>query len=93
MPAILADPQLDVKIPRSERPRGPQTETVPFEASQEYRLLYLPTMLSVYTARHLQMPESPEALHLHVFGAANHPGCDACREETEFLVAHQKQFF
>jgi len=93
MPATFADPQPHVETCRREFPQNAQKEALPFGAPDEYRFLYVPTMLSVYTARHLQMPQSPEALRLHVFGSADHAGCDACREETEFLVAHQKQFF
>jgi len=90
MPATLAAPEPLTETPA---PQCAPAETSPAVAPDEYRLLYLPTMLAVYTARHLCMPESPEALRLHVFGSADHPGCGACREETAFLVAHQKQFF
>lgn len=68
-------------------------DTLPAIDSREYKLLYLPTMVAVYTARHQQMPESDERLHRHVFGSGGHSGCEACREETEFLIAHQKGFF
>ncbi|HEV2194955.1 MAG TPA: hypothetical protein VGR55_05210 [Candidatus Acidoferrum sp.] len=68
-------------------------QTMPSLASEEYSLLYLPTMLGVFTARHQQMPKSNELLHEHVFGSRGYAGCEACREETEFLVAHQKKFF
>jgi hypothetical protein len=50
-------------------------------------------MVAVYTARHQQMPKSDERLHRHVFGFGGHAGCEECREETEFLVAHQREFF
>jgi hypothetical protein len=101
----LADPELEVEIAPSQPPCGPicepgsaalrrsDQETMPDLSSQEYRLLYLPTMLGVYTARHQQMPASDESLGEHVFGSNSHTGCAACREETEFLVAHQKRFF
>ena len=65
----------------------------PATDSRAYKLLYLPTMVAVYTARHQQMPKSDERLHRHVFGFGGQSGCEACREETEFLVAHQKEFF
>jgi len=68
-------------------------DTLPAIDSHAYKLLYLPTMVAVYTARHQQMPKSDERLHRHVFGFDGHSGCEACREETEFLVAHQKEFF
>jgi hypothetical protein len=68
-------------------------DTCPALDSHAYKLLYLPTMVAVYTARHQQMPKSDERLHRHVFGFGGHSGCEACREETEFLVAHQKEFF
>ena len=68
-------------------------DTLPAVGSEEYKLLYLPTMVAVYTARHQQMPKSDERLHRHVFGFGGHSGCEECREETEFLVAHQKEFF
>ena len=61
--------------------------------SAEYELLYRPTMVGVYTARHQRMPESDRALREHVFGSGGQPGCEVCREETEFLVAHQMRFF
>src|SRR5215467_637223 len=61
--------------------------------TEEYRFIYLPTMVGVYTARHQKMPTSDESLHEHVFGTVRYAGCQACREETEFLVAHQKKFF
>jgi hypothetical protein len=88
--------------PHSDVPRGDShpnsathsiRDTLPAIDSDEYKLLYLPTMVAVYTARHQQMPESDEGLHRHVFGFRGHLGCEACREETEFLVAHQKEFF
>jgi hypothetical protein len=60
---------------------------------EEYELLYRPTMVGVYTARHQRMPNSEKALREHVFGCGGRPGCGECREETEFLVAHQKRFF
>jgi hypothetical protein len=101
----LADPELEVEVvhgrqsaeltsgPESHAARVSTHETMPNLASEEYRLLYLPTMLGVYTARHQQMPTSNESLREHVFGSNSHAGCAACREETEFLVAHQKKFF
>jgi hypothetical protein len=89
-----ASPHSD-ELPVDSQPdtASPPTETLPSIDSEEYRLLYLPTMVAVYTARHQQMPESEAWLHRHVFGFGGHPGCEACREETEFLVAHQKKFF
>lgn len=91
----LADLELEAGLtlepdPHAARP-GKQEEAAN-SASEEYRLLYLPTMLGVYTARHQKMPKSNELLHHHVFGDGDHAGCEACREETEFLVAHQKKF-
>src|SRR5215467_12114448 len=77
----------------SHRARLSEQKTPPNLASAEYRLLYLPAMLGVYTARHQEMPTSDESLREHVFGSASRAGCQACREETEFLVAHQKKFF
>ena len=67
-------------------------QILPQVDSEEYRLFYLPTMLAVYTARHQQMPISEKSLHLHIFGLPGHPGCEACRRETVFLIAHQKRF-
>ena len=61
--------------------------------SAEYELLYRPTMVGVYTARHQRMPESDGALREHIFGSSGQAGCEICREETEFLVAHQMRFF
>jgi hypothetical protein len=100
----LADPELEVEVASKQRARlafEPEShdsrvsthETMPNPASKEYRLLYLPTMLGVYTARHQQMPTSDASLQEHVFGSNRQAGCAACREETEFLVAHQKKFF
>jgi len=101
----LAEPELEVEIAPSKqrvRPRfkpdshaagASKQDRLPNTTSQEYRLLYLPTMLGVYTARHQEMPMSNESLRDHVFGTVGHPCCEACREETEFLVAHQKRFF
>lgn len=100
----LADPELEVEVaskqrselalePESHASRLSMHEAMPHLASEEYRLLYLPTMLSVYTARHQQMPTSDAFLREHVFGSNSQAGCAACREETEFLVAHQKKFF
>lgn len=101
----FTEPGLEVNIVPSQQPTGlyfeadqytaspSNQEAIPNLASEEYRLLYLPTMLGVFTARHQQMPLSNELLHVHVFGTKDHAGCDACREETEFLVAHQKKFF
>ena len=60
---------------------------------EENELLYRPTMVGDYTARHQRMPNSEKALREHVFGCGGRPGCGECREETEFLVAHQKRFF
>lgn len=77
----------------SHAARPATEEAMPNPASREYKLLYLPTMLSVFTARHQQMPASDQSLGEHVFGSNIHSGCAACREETEFLVAHQKKFF
>jgi len=99
-----ADLELDVEVapeqcaglapePESHASRLSTHETMPNLASKEYRLLYLPTMLGVYTARHQQMPTSNASLREHVFGSNRHAGCVACREETEFLVVHQKKFF
>lgn len=105
MTVKLADPELEVKIAPCQRPGGltrepaaasarrSYQETMSHPGSEEYALLYLPTMLGVYTARHQQMPASDESLCEHVFGSYRHRGCAACREETEFLVAHQKRFF
>lgn len=105
MTVKLADPELEVEIAPSQRPGGltrepdaasarrSYQETMSDPGSEEYTLLYLPTMLGVYTARHQQMPASDESLCEHVFGSNSHAGCAACREETEFLVAHQKRFF
>lgn len=92
---IAPSPQPDVRTVKVHaNPAGPSTqETLPNLDSQEYKLMYLPTMLGVYTARHQQMPTSDESLREHVFGTGGYPGCEACREETEFLVAHQKKFF
>ncbi len=101
----LAEPELEVDITPAQHPSGlffeadsytaspSNQDALPNLASAEYRLLYLPTMLGVFTARHQQMPKSNELLHTHVFGSKGHAGCEACREETEFLVAHQKKFF
>jgi len=85
MPATFADHENAVEA------AAPQT--LPDLDSEEYRLLYVPTMVAVYTAHHQRMPQSEEALHRHVFGFDGHTGCAACHEETEFLVAHQKKFF
>jgi hypothetical protein len=85
MPATLAEVENAVET------SSPQI--LPDVDSEEYRLLYVPTMVAVYTAHHQRMPKSEESLHQHVFGFDGHSGCHACREETEFLVAHQKQFF
>src|SRR5919108_6443565 len=105
MTVKLADPEREVEIAPSQPLRGLTYESdsaaarrsrrkaMPDPNSQEYRVLYLPTMLGVYTARHQQMPASDESLGEHVFGSNSHAGCAACREETEFLVAHQKRFF
>lgn len=101
----LAEPGLDVDIAPAQQPAGlffeadsytagPSNQNaMPNLASEEYRLLYLPTMLGVFTAGHQQMPLSNELLRMHVYGSNGHAGCEACREETEFLVAHQKKFF
>ena len=101
----LADPELEVAIAPSQQPTGltlgapaytarrSNQEAMPNLASEEYRFLYLPTMLGVFTARHQEMPKSNEFLHTHVFGTEDQAGCEACREETEFLVAHQKKFY
>jgi hypothetical protein len=67
--------------------------TMPGIDAEEYELLYRPTMLGVYTARHQRMPKSERALREHVFGCAGDTGCEECRMETEFLIAHQKKFF
>lgn len=105
MTVKLADPELDVEIAPSQPPCGltceptcavarpSNQETMPDSSSEEYRLLYLPTMLAVYTARHQQMPSSDGSLGEHVFGSNSRAGCAACREETELLVAHRKRFF
>ena len=105
MPVKLADPELEVEIAPSQQSgeftcevgsaptNGSHREAIPDHGSEEYRLLYLPTMLGVYTARHQQMPASDESLQVHIFGSHSHLGCEACREETEFLVAHQRKFF
>ena len=77
--------------PNTARPTFP--DTLPATESDAYKLFYLPAMVAVYTARHQQMPKSDERLHRHVFGFGGRSGCEACREETEFLVAHQKKFF
>lgn len=104
MPVKLADPELEVEITPSQQPgeficeagsapaKRSYPEAIPDYDSEEYRLLYLPTMLGVYTARHQQMPASDESLREHIFGSLSHIGCEDCREETEFLVAHQKKF-
>jgi hypothetical protein len=76
--------------PNTARPTTP--DTLPATDSDAYKLFYLPAMVAVYTARHQQMPKSDERLHRHVFGFGGRLGCEACREETEFLVAHQKKF-
>lgn len=101
----VADPELEGEITPSQphaglifeadshAPKHITQQNMPNLASEEYRLLYLPAMLGVFTARHQQMPKSDELLHEHVFGAEGQAGCEACREETEFLVAHQKKFF
>jgi hypothetical protein len=105
MTVKVADPESEVEIAPSQQPgeltcevgsapaKGSYPETIPDHSSEEYRLLYLPTMLSVYTARHQQMPTSDESLREHIFGSHSHVGCEPCREETEFLVIHQKNFF
>lgn len=105
MTVKLAEPGQEVDIAHSQHSMrrifeaDPHTaglskqKALPNFASEEYRFLYLPTMLGVFTARHQQMPESSEFLHAHVFGTKDQAGCDACREETEFLVAHQEKFF
>ncbi len=78
---------------RTKAARRSIQEKSPAVDSEEYKLLYLPTMVAVYTARHQQMPKSDDRLHRHIFGFGGHLGCQECREETEFLVAHQKEFF
>lgn len=105
MPVKLADPELEVEIAPSLQPgeltcaagsapaNSSHPGTIPDHGSEEYRLLYLPTMLGVYMARHQQMPASDESLREHIFGSHSRTGCEACREETEFLVAHQRKFF
>jgi len=106
MTSKLADPETEVEVAAPSRQKSGVTfeadshgarlsepAPLPNVASKEYRLLYLPTMLGVYTAQHQKMPTSDESLREHVFGSARHAGCQACREETEFLVAHQKRFF
>ena len=105
MTTKLAEPELEGEIAVSPQDIGSTFEAdshaarfvsqqkVPNFASEEYRLLYLPTMLGVFTARHQQMPASDESLREHIFGSHSHTGCEACREETEFLVAHQRKFF
>jgi hypothetical protein len=104
MNTALAEPESAVRAtsPRSDAPRVESrptgarhsiADTLPVIDPHEYKLLYLPTMVAVYTARHQQMPTSDEQLRRHVFGFGSHSGCEACREETEFLVAHQKGFF
>ena len=105
MAVKLADPDLEVEVvppqqpgeltcePDSAAARYSHPEAMPTPGSEEYRVLYLPTMLGVYAARHQQMPTSNESLHEHIFGSNRRVGCEPCREETEFLVAHQKNFF
>jgi len=101
----LADPETEVEARRSLETDELVVETyacaawlsiqekLPGIDSEEYKVLYRPTMVGVYTARHQQMPRSDRFLCEHVFGLAGYPGCAGCREETEFLVAHQKRFF
>jgi len=96
-PASDTQPKISYSRPASvSAPHEDQlaeTAPQPLYDSQEFPLFYLPTMLAVYTARHQRMPTSAESLRRHVFGSPGHAGCPACREETDFLVAHQKQFF
>jgi len=97
--APVSDNRLKASYPRSASASAAfedqlvRTAPQPLFDSQEFPLFYLPTMLAVYTARHQRMPASAESLRRHVFGSPGHTGCPACREETDFLVAHQKQFF
>jgi hypothetical protein len=75
------------------KPARPDTlRARPNREAEDSGALYLPTMLAVYTARHQNMPKSDGWLYRHVFGLDGDAGCEACREETEFLVAHQKNF-
>jgi len=68
-------------------------QTLPDVNSEEYKSLYLPIMMSVYTARHGQHPPAEEALHEHVFGSDQNTACELCKRETEILVSHQREFF
>ena len=90
MATMLADVE-SVSARTSERMPSQHTP-VPEVDSAEYRLFYLPAMVAVYTARHQHMPLSDWALYLHIFGVPGHAGCEACRRETAFLVAHQQKF-
>ena len=89
----LTQTVLPARKPQLLPPRPSPHDARPRSDSAEFILLYLPTMVSVYTARHQQIPPSPQSLREHVFGNAHHRACEACREETEFLVMHQKKFF
>lgn len=53
----------------------------------------LPIMNAAYTARHQATPTSNDFLVDHVLGSENQAPCELCREETEFLISHQKDFF
>ena len=86
-----ADPAADVA--RDAEPAMPGAlQARPNSESEEFAALYVPTMLAVFTARHQHMPKSDGWLYRHVFGPNGDSGCEACREETEFLVAHQRKF-